>query len=219
MKFFIDTANVAQIKEANDLGLLDGVTTNPSLIAKEKRGFRETVEEICSIVKDRPVSAEVIALDYEGMMKEARHVAGWAPNIAVKIPMTPDGMKATKALAADGIKVNVTLVFSLPQALIAAKAGAAFISPFIGRLDDIGQDGMDLVADCVDMCRDFEFKSEIIAASIRGLPHIVESIRCGAHIATVPYATLMALFKHPLTDKGIDLFMKDWKNAGLGSIL
>jgi transaldolase len=218
MKFFIDTANVKQIKEVNDLGLLDGVTTNPTLIAKEKRGFRETVEEICSIVKG-PVSAEVIALDTAGMLKEAHEVASWAPNIAVKIPLTPDGMKATKILAAEGIKVNVTLVFSLPQALIAAKAGAAFISPFIGRLDDIGQDGMELVADCVNMLDDFGFSAEVIAASIRGLPHVVESIRCGAHIATVPYSTLLALFKHPLTDRGIDAFLKDWNNAGLGSIL
>ena len=218
MKFFIDTANIKQIKEVNDLGLLDGVTTNPSLIAKEKGGFRETVEEICSIVKG-PVSAEVIALDFDGMLKEARHVAGWAPNIAVKIPLTPDGMKATKILASEGIGVNVTLVFSLPQALIAAKAGAKFISPFIGRLDDIGRNGMALVEDCVEMCYEFGFQSEIIAASIRGLPHVIESIRCGAHIATIPYSTLMSLFRHPLTDKGIDSFLKDWNNAGLGSIL
>jgi len=218
MKFFIDTANIAQIKEINDLGLLDGVTTNPTLIAKEKKAFRPTVEEICSIVKG-PVSAEVIALDTEGMLKEGREVASWANNIAVKIPMTPAGMKATKILASENIPVNVTLVFSLPQALIAAKAGAKYISPFIGRLDDIGQDGMALVEDCVEMCREFGFDSEIIAASIRGLPHVIESIRCGAHIATVPYSTLMALFKHPLTDKGIDSFMKDWNSAGLGKIL
>ncbi len=218
MKFFIDTANIAQIREVNDLGLLDGVTTNPTLIAKEKKAFRPTIEEICSVVKG-PVSAEVVALDFDGMLKEGREVASWAKNIAVKIPMTPAGMKATKILASEGIAVNVTLVFSLPQALIAAKAGAKFISPFIGRLDDIGQNGMELVADCVDMVRDFDFDSEIIAASIRGLPHVIESIRCGAHIATIPYSTLMALFKHPLTDKGIDAFMKDWNNANLGSIL
>lgn len=218
MKFFIDTANVKQIRAVNDLGLLDGVTTNPTLIAKEKRGFRETIEEICSVVKG-PVNAEVIAPDTDGMLKEGREVASWAPNVTVKIPLTPDGMKATKILAAEGIKVNVTLVFSLPQALIAAKAGAAFISPFIGRLDDIGYDGMELIADCVNMVDDFGFGSEIIAASIRGLPHVIESIRIGAHIATVPYATLMALFKHPLTDKGIDSFLKDWNAAGLGKIL
>jgi len=218
MKFFIDTANIAQIKEVNDLGLLDGVTTNPTLIAKEKKAFRPTIEEICSVVKG-PVSAEVVALDFDGMLKEGREVASWAKNIAVKIPLTPAGMKATKILASEGIAVNVTLVFSLPQALIAAKAGAKFISPFIGRLDDIGQNGMELVADCVDMVHEFGFDSEIIAASIRGLPHVVESIRCGAHIATIPYSTLMALFKHPLTDKGIDAFLKDWNNASLGSIL
>lgn len=218
MKFFIDTANVKQIREVNDLGLLDGVTTNPTLIAKEKRGFRETIEEICSVVKG-PVNAEVIAPDTGGMLKEGREVASWAPNVTVKIPLTPDGMKATKILAAEGIKVNVTLVFSLPQALIAAKAGAAFISPFIGRLDDIGNDGMELIADCVNMVDDFGFSTEIIAASIRGVPHVIESIRIGAHIATVPYATLMALFKHPLTDKGIDSFLKDWNAAGLGKIL
>ncbi len=218
MKFFIDTANIAQIKEVNDLGLLDGVTTNPTLIAKEKKAFRPTIEEICSVVKG-PVSAEVVALDFDGMLKEGREVASWAKNIAVKIPLTPAGMKATKILASEGIAVNVTLVFSLPQALIAAKAGAKFISPFIGRLDDIGQNGMELVADCVDMVHEFGFDSEIIAASIRGLPHVVESIRCGAHIATIPYSTLMALFKHPLTDKGIDAFLKDWNNANLGSIL
>jgi transaldolase len=218
MKFFIDTANIAQIREVNDLGLLDGVTTNPSLIAKEKKAFRPTIEEICSIVKG-PVSAEVVALDTDGMLKEGREVASWAKNVVVKIPMTPAGMKATKILASEGISVNVTLVFSLPQALIAAKAGAKYISPFIGRLDDIGQDGMELVEDSVEMCREFEFDCEIIAASIRGLPHVIDSIRCGAHIATIPYATLMALFKHPLTDKGIDAFMKDWNNAGLGKIL
>jgi len=218
MKFFIDTANIAQIKEVNDLGLLDGVTTNPTLIAKEKKAFRPTIEEICSVVKG-PVSAEVVALDFDGMLKEGREVASWAKNIAVKIPLTPAGMNATKILASEGIAVNVTLVFSLPQALIAAKAGAKFISPFICRLDDIGQNGMELVADCVDMVHEFGFDSEIIAASIRGLPHVVESIRCGAHIATIPYSTLMALFKHPLTDKGIDAFLKDWNNASLGSIL
>ncbi len=218
MKFFLDTANIEQIKEINDLGQLDGVTTNPTLIAREKAGFRQRIEEICAVVKG-PVSAEVVALDYEGMMKEAREVASWAENVVVKIPMTPAGMKATKALAQEGISVNATLIFSLPQALIAAKAGAAFISPFIGRLDDIGQDGMELVADCVSMVDNFMFDSEIIAASIRGLPHVIESIRCRAHIATVPYSTLMSLFKHPLTDKGIDSFMKDWNSANLGKII
>ncbi len=218
MKFFLDTANIGQIKEINDLGLLDGVTTNPTLIAREKKKFRETVEEICSVVKG-PVSAEVIALDTDGMLKEARFVASWAKNIAVKIPMTPAGAKATKILSSEGIKVNMTLIFSLPQALIAAKAGAKFISPFIGRLDDTGQDGMELVADCVEMIHEFGFDSEIIAASIRGPLHVVQSIQAGAHIATVPYSTIMGLFKHPLTDRGIESFMKDWNNAGLGSIL
>jgi len=218
MKFFIDTANVDQIREVNELGLLDGVTTNPSLIAKEKKGFKETVKEICGIVEG-PVSAEVVAQDAKGMLKEAKEICSWAENIAIKIPMSTEGMKATKKLSADGVKVNVTLVFSLPQALIAAKAGAAFISPFIGRIDDIGYDGMELVEDTVDMIDMYGFDSEVIAASIRSVPHVIESIQCGAHIATVPYATLLKLFKHPLTDIGNANFMKDWENAGLGDIV
>ncbi len=218
MKFFIDTANIEQIQEVNDLGLLDGVTTNPSLIAKEKKGFRELIEEICGIV-DGPVSAEVIAQDCDGMLKEARHVAGWADNIVIKIPMCPEGMKAVKTLTAEGIRTNVTLIFSLPQALIACKAGASFISPFIGRIDDIGYDGMELVGDCVDMINEFCFDSEVISASVRHVQHVVQAIQLGSHIATVPYAPLLKLFKHPLTDIGNSNFLKDWENAGLGDIL
>ncbi|HOO56823.1 MAG TPA: fructose-6-phosphate aldolase [bacterium] len=218
MKFYIDTANIEQIREANSFGLLDGVTTNPTLVAREKKGFKETIVEICSIV-DGPVNAEVIAKDAAGMIAEGHEVASWADNVSIKIPMTPEGMKATKVLSSEGHMVNVTLVFSLAQALIACRAGATFISPFIGRVDDIAYDGMELVEECVDMIDMYGFDTEVIAASIRGMTHVLDSIRVGAHIATIPFATLMKLFSHPLTDKGIASFDSDWEKAGLGKIL
>lgn len=218
MKFFIDTANVKQISEANALGLLDGVTTNPSLISKEGKGFKETIQEICKIVKG-PVSAEVIAAEAEGMVKEAREVASWAENVVVKVPLTPEGIKATVRLTAEGIKTNVTLVFSLNQAILAAKAGATYISPFVGRLDDIGHDGMQLVADVAEMLNTYGYKSEIIAASIRGPLHVTAAAMAGSHIVTIPFNVMMALFKHPLTDIGNRNFLEDWKKAGLPPIL
>lgn len=215
MKIFLDTANIDQIKEVNDLGLLDGVTTNPSLAAMEgKKDFKKMVLEICKVCKG-PVSAEVVALDTKGMIKEARIISKWAKNIAVKIPITPDGLKAVKVLAAEGIKTNVTLVFSLPQALMAAHAGATFVSPFVGRLDDIGIDGIELVEDCVSTFEDYGYASEVISASIRGPHHVVRSALAGAHIVTLPYPVIKKMFKHPLTDIGMENFLKDWKKAGL----
>ncbi|HLG52224.1 MAG TPA: fructose-6-phosphate aldolase [Chloroflexota bacterium] len=210
MKFFLDTANVDEIRQIAELGILDGVTTNPSLVAKEKREFRKTITEICEIVSG-PVSAETVSLDWEGMVREGRELATWAPNIAVKIPLTPDGLRATRILADEGIKVNVTLIFSLPQGLLAAKAGAAFISPFIGRLDDIGHDGLQLIRDLRQVLATYGLGSEIIAASIRHPMHVVEAAKAGAHIATMPFAVMQALMKHPLTDRGIERFLADWR--------
>jgi transaldolase len=210
MKFFLDTANVDEIRQIAELGILDGVTTNPSLVAKEKREFRKTITEICEIVSG-PVSAETVSLDWEGMVREGRELATWAPNIAVKIPLTPDGLRATRILADEGIKVNVTLIFSLPQGLLAAKAGAAFISPFIGRLDDIGHDGLQLIRDLRQVLTTYGLGSEIIAASIRHPMHVVEAAKAGAHIATMPFAVMQALMKHPLTDRGIERFLADWR--------
>lgn len=210
MKFFLDTANVDEIRRAHDLGVLDGVTTNPSLVAKEKRDFRETIVEICSIV-DGPVSAEVVSLDWEGMVREGREAASWAPNVVVKAPLTADGLKATKVLSSEGIRVNVTLVFSVPQGLLAAKAGAAFVSPFLGRLDDIGHDGMQLVRDLREIYATYGFPSEIIAASIRHPLHVVEAAKAGSHIATMGWKVLEQLLKHPLTDIGLERFLADWR--------
>ena len=212
MKFFIDTANVANIREANSWGVVDGVTTNPTLVAKEGRGFKETILEICSIVNG-PISAEVVSLDAEGMIKEAHEVASWHPNIVIKIPMTKEGMRAVRQLDEDGIRTNVTLVFSPNQSLIAAKAGATFISVFVGRLDDVGSEGMDVVRDTVEMIDMYGFDSEVIVASIRHPIHVVEAMRAGAHIATIPFAVLEQMFKHPLTDAGIDRFLKDWEKV------
>jgi transaldolase len=209
MKFFIDTANVDSIREAYSWGIVDGVTTNPSLIAKEGRDFKETILEICDIV-DGPVSAEVVSLDTDGMLREAREIAGWHKNIIIKVPMTKDGMRATKILKAEGIRTNVTLMFSPNQALIAAKAGGTFLSIFVGRLDDAGHDGMEVVRDVVDMIDTYGFDSEIIVASIRHPIHVVESVRAGAHIATIPFGVLDQMFKHPLTDTGIEKFLADW---------
>ena len=211
MKFFLDTANVEEIKKYAELGLVDGVTTNPTLVAKEGRDFYEVVKEICQIV-DGPVSAEVISTDAEGMVKEARELAKLADNIVIKIPMTKDGMKAVKILSAEGIKTNVTLVFSPLQALLAAKAGATYVSPFVGRLDDIGHVGMKLVEDVVKIYRNYDIKTEVIVASIRHPWHVLEAAKIGADIATMPPAVMDKLFNHPLTDIGLERFLKDWEN-------
>ncbi|WP_341704325.1 fructose-6-phosphate aldolase [Ferrovibrio sp.] len=214
MKFFVDTADIAEITELAETGLLDGVTTNPSLVAKTGKDFVTTVKEICRIVKG-PVSAEVTATDHAGMLAEGRKLAGIATNVAVKVPLTMDGLKTCKALSDDGIMVNVTLCFSPAQAILAAKAGAAFVSPFVGRLDDIGQDGMGLIADIVQIYNNYsDFQTEVLVASIRHPMHVVEAGKLGADVCTVPPAVLKALVKHPLTDKGLDAFLADWKKTG-----
>jgi len=210
MKIFLDTANVEHIKEANSWGIIDGVTTNPSLIAKEGRDFKEVVEEICSIV-DGPISAEAVSMDAKGMVKEGRELAKIHENINIKIPMTAEGLKATKELTAKDIKTNVTLVFSPNQALLAAKAGATFVSPFIGRLDDAGHEGMQIVHDIVQIYLNYAYDTEIIVASVRHPVHVVEAAKTGARIATVPWNVLQLMVKHPLTDVGIDKFLADWE--------
>jgi transaldolase len=212
MKFFIDTANIHEIKDANSMGMVDGVTTNPSLIAKEGRDFEENVKEICEIV-DGPVSAEVISLDTEGMLNEARHLASLHENIVVKIPMTVDGIKATRRLSEEGINTNVTLVFSPLQALMAAKAGATFVSPFIGRLDDLASEGMVLVEQIMEIYSNYAFNTEVIVASIRNPVHVLDAALIGADIATIPYKVLAKLAAHPLTDKGIKAFLDDWEKT------
>jgi len=212
MKLFIDTANVEEIKKANDMGVICGVTTNPSLIAKEGRNFEDVVKEITSIV-DGPISAEVISLDSEGMIKEAMELSKIHKNIVIKIPMTLEGLKAVKFLSREKIKTNVTLIFSAGQALLAAKAGATYVSPFVGRLDDIGNDGMNIIKETVEIFKNYEIDTEIIAASIRHPMHVIEAAKLGCHIATVPYKVLVQLTKHPLTDKGIDQFLKDWESV------
>jgi transaldolase len=213
MKFFADTAEVKDIKELADLGLLDGVTTNPSLVAKSGRQFKEVVAEICSIVEG-PVSAEVVSLDYEGMMREAADLRKIAGNVAIKVPLTLDGLKACKALSSDGCLVNVTLCFSANQALLAAKAGASFISPFIGRLDDIHLEGTDLIAEIRQIYDNYAFDTEILAASVRTALHVKQVALIGADVATCPPAVIKSLVKHPLTDKGIEQFLADWKKTG-----
>lgn len=214
MKFFVDTANLDEIKEANDLGLLDGVTTNPSLIAKEANvNFEEHIAKICEIVKG-DVSAEVTALDTEGMLRQGRELAKIAPNVVIKCPLTLAGLKATRIFREEGTKVNVTLCFSATQALLAAKAGASYISPFIGRLDDIGINGMDLIRDIVQIYDNYGFETEVLAASIRHPMHVIEAALAGADVSTVPFKTLTQLIKHPLTDKGLDSFLSDWKKSG-----
>lgn len=214
MKFFIDTANLDEIKEANELGLIDGVTTNPSLVAKEGDiDFKDRIAAICAIVKG-DVSAEVTALDTAGMLAEGRELAKIAPNVVVKCPLTLDGLKATRVFRAEGTKVNVTLCFSAAQALLAAKAGASYISPFIGRLDDIAQDGMALIRDIVQIYDNYGFATEVLAASIRHPMHIVDCALAGADVATIPFKVIQQLVKHPLTDKGLEGFLSDWKKSG-----
>jgi transaldolase len=213
MKFFIDTANIAEIKEAHAMGMVDGVTTNPSLIAKEGGDFKEIITEICSIV-DGPISAEVISLDEAGMVREATDLAKIHDNIVIKIPMTVDGLKAVRRLASDGIRTNVTLIFSPLQALMAAKAGASYVSPFVGRLDDLSQGGMVLVEQIAEIYGNYAYEAEIIVASVRNPLHVLQSALIGADIATIPFNVLSRLASHPMTDKGIKAFMDDWKRAG-----
>ena len=212
MKFFIDTANIEEIKEANDMGMVDGVTTNPSLIAKEGRDFEEIIKDICQIVNG-PVNAEVINLETDGMVSEGRHLAAIHENIVVKIPMTVAGLKAVRILAEENIKTNVTLVFSAVQALMAAKAGASYVSPFVGRLDDMSQEGMSLVEQIADIFGNYAYDTEIIVASVRSPMHVLDSALIGADIATIPFKVLAGLAAHPLTDKGIQAFLADWEKT------
>lgn len=212
MKFFIDSANINHIKEAASLGLLDGVTTNPSLVAKEGKNFIELLNEIVKIV-DGPISAEVVSTDYAGIIKEAEDLVKIHKNIVVKVPLIREGIKAVKTLSEKGIKTNVTLCFSAPQAILAAKAGATYISPFVGRLDDIGHDGMELISQIVTIYRNYDFKTQVLVASIRHPLHIVEAGLMGADVCTIPYEVIEKLFKHPLTDIGLDKFLNDWKKS------
>ncbi len=212
MKFFIDTANVDEIRKANELGVIDGVTTNPSLIAREGKKPVPLLKEICSIVNG-PISAEAVSMKADDMIKEAKVLSKIHKNIVVKIPMTPDGLKAVKKLNEYGIKTNVTLIFSPSQALLAAKAGATYVSPFVGRLDDISHNGMNLVADILEIFDNYMFNTEVIVASIRNPLHVVEAAKIGAHIATIPYSVIIQLTRHPLTDIGIEKFLKDWEKV------
>lgn len=210
MKFFIDTANISEIKQAVALGMVDGVTTNPSLIAKENKPFEELLLEICELV-DGPVSAEVVSLEADGMVEEGRKLAALHSNIVIKVPIIPEGLKAVKIFADEGIKTNVTLCFSASQALLAAKAGASYISPFVGRLDDISQPGMDLVSDIISIYDNYGYTTEVIVASVRSPMHVIDSALVGADIATIPFKVIDQLAKHPLTDIGIEKFLSDWK--------
>jgi transaldolase len=215
MKFFVDTAEVAEIKELNRSGLLDGVTTNPSLIHKSGRDFIEVVKEICDLLPSKPVSAEVVALDVDGMLAQGRKLAKLAKNVVVKLPLTMEGITATKIFTDEGIKTNVTLCFSAAQAILAAKAGATYVSPFVGRLDDIGQDGMELIADIREIYDNYpEFKTEILVASVRNPVHVVMAGKLGADVCTIPPATIKQLVKHPLTDSGLKTFLADWEKTG-----
>jgi transaldolase len=214
MKFFVDTADVSEIRSLAEAGLVDGVTTNPSLVAKSRRRLADVIAEICSITPG-PVSAEVTATDQEGMLAEGRHLREIAPNVAVKVPLTEAGLRACRALSADGTMVNVTLCFSPAQALLAAKAGATFVSPFVGRLDDVATDGMGLIADIVAVYRNYpHFKTEVLVASVRHPMHFVQAARLGAHVATLPPAVIRQLLKHPLTDRGLEAFAADWRKTG-----
>ncbi|MEK7818956.1 MAG: fructose-6-phosphate aldolase [Bacteroidota bacterium] len=210
MKFFIDSANINEIKEANSLGLLDGVTTNPSLVSKEGKDFNSLLKEICSIVKG-PVSAEVISTDCDGILKEARELVKIAPNIVVKVPLITEGLKAVKILSTEGIKTNVTLCFSATQALMAAKAGATYVSPFVGRLDDISENGMELIHQIVTIYNNYGYETEVLVASVRSPMHVVEAAMIGAHVCTIPFKVIEQLAKHPLTDIGLEKFLSDWK--------
>jgi len=212
LRIFIDSANIEEIKEINDMGFLDGVTTNPSLVAKEKKDYPTVVKQICSIVNG-PISAEVLGLDFDSMIKEAHDLAAIHPNVVIKIPMTEEGLKVISILAGENIRTNATLIFSAAQALLAARAGASFVSPFLGRVDDNGNNGLILLEEIVSIFNQFDFTTEVIAASIRHPMHFIESARIGSHIATVPYNIIKQMIKHPLTDAGIEKFMNDWKQA------
>jgi len=213
MKFFIDTANPGEIKKAYEMGVIDGVTTNPSLISKEKRDFESLIKEICEIIQGLPISLEVLSLNSHGMIEEARKLSKRGENIVVKIPMTSEGLKAIKVLVSEGIKTNTTLVFSPTQALLAAKAGTTYVSPFIGRLDDISQTGMDLVEQIMTIFDNYDFQSQVIVSSIRHPIHVLEAALIGADVATIPYKVIEQLVKHPLTDIGIERFLEDWKKV------
>jgi transaldolase len=215
VKLFVDTGDLDEVRKAAEWGILDGVTTNPTLIAKTGKGFRETVLKICELVPGGDISAEVVATDYETMLKEAREIASWHPQIVVKVPLIENGVRLVRTLSDEGIKTNVTLVFTLSQALLAAKAGATYISNFVGRVDDISGDGMDAVADTVAMVQNYDFDSEVLVASIRHPLHVVQSIQAGAHVGTMPLKIIEMLFKHPLTDSGLERFLADWNKAGL----
>ncbi len=215
MKLFIDTGDIEEVKKASEWGILDGVTTNPTLIAKAGKGFKETVIKLCEILPGGDISAEVVATNFKDMLAEALEIASWHPQVVIKVPLIEEGIKLTKALTDRGIRTNVTLVFSLTQALLAAKAGATYISNFVGRVDDISSEGMTAVADSVQMVENYRFKSEILVASIRHPMHLVEAIQSGAHVSTIPYKILEMLFKHPLTDIGLKRFLEDWNKAGL----
>ena len=212
MQFFIDTASIKEIREAEALGILDGVTTNPSLISKEGKPFKDTILEICSIVNG-PVSVEVVAIEKEGMLKEGREFAKWHKNVVVKLPTTREGVKACKTLTSEGTKVNMTLCFSANQALLVAKAGATYVSPFIGRLDDISQDGMKLIRDVVQIYKNYDYKTQVLTASVRHPMHVVDAALAGSHVATIPWKILDMMFNHPLTDKGLAAFLKDWEKV------
>ena len=215
MKLFVDTGRVEEVRKAAEWGIVDGVTTNPSLIAQAGRGFKETVLELCSILPHGSISAEVVGTTVEDILREAREIASWAPNIVVKVPMTPAGVAATRQLTREGIRVNMTLVFSPTQALLAAKAGATYISVFVGRVDDVASEGMRTIEDAVQMVENYGFDSEVLVASIRHPMHVVEAARLGAHIATMPFKVMEQLFQHPLTDIGLQRFLDDWRKAGL----
>ena len=215
MKLFVDTGRVEEVRKAAEWGIVDGVTTNPSLIAQAGRGFKETVLEICSILPNGSISAEVVGTTVEDILREAREIASWSPNIVVKVPMTPAGIAATRQLTREGIRVNMTLVFSPTQALLAAKAGATYISVFVGRVDDVSSEGMRTIEDAVQIVTNYGFNSEVLVASIRHPMHVVEAARLGAHIATMPFKVMEQLFQHPLTDIGLKRFLDDWNKAGL----
>ncbi|MCE2767800.1 MAG: fructose-6-phosphate aldolase [Fimbriimonadaceae bacterium] len=215
MKLFVDTGDVEEVRLAAEWGIIDGVTTNPTLIAKSGKGFKETVLKICELVPGGAISAEVVATDYDTMLKEALEISSWHEQIVVKVPLIESGVRLVSTLSDKGIRTNVTLVFSVGQALMAAKAGATYISNFVGRVDDLGADGMEAVRDTVDMINTYGFESEVLVASVRHPMHVLESIRAGAHVATMPFSTMKMLFKHPMTDSGLARFLDDWNKAGL----
>jgi len=215
MKLFVDTGDIEEVRKAADWGILDGVTTNPTLIAKTGKGFKETVLKICELVPNGEISAEVVSTEYDAMLKEALEIASWHKNIVVKVPLIEPGVKLVRTLTDKGIKTNVTLVFSVSQALMAAKAGATFISNFVGRVDDMSDDGMDAVADTVAMVSNYGFNSQVLVASVRHPLHVVQAVQAGAHISTMPFKVMQSLFKHPLTDIGLKRFLDDWSQAGL----